>query len=76
MAKKKRKKEFRVYRLKGLDNGKPYVGFTSRPMDERLAEHRSMSGRRNASVAYSRKYPTEEAARDAEKRWRKKWGLC
>lgn len=64
-----------VYRLKGLTNRKPYVGRTSRDMKVRLAEHRRIPGRRNASVAYSRTYPNEAAARAAEKRWQERWGL-
>ncbi len=62
-----------VYVLRSLRNGRCYVGFTSRPLEVRLAEHnrgfpRGWSSRnRPFEVVYEESHESESEARSRER---------
>lgn len=64
---------FTVYVLRSLRNGRRYTGFTSRSMEERLAEHNRGFGpgwtARNGPfvVEHVEEYPSEIEARQRER---------
>jgi putative endonuclease len=64
---------FTVYVLRSLRNGRHYTGFTSRPMEERLAEHNRgypkgwSSRNRPFEVVYEETHDSEQGARARER---------
>jgi len=64
---------FTVYVLRSLRNGRHYTGFTSRPIEERLAEHNRgypkgwCSRNRPFEVIYQEMHDSEPEARARER---------
>ena len=64
---------FTVYVLRSLRNGRHYIGFTSRPIEERLSEHnrgypKGWSARsRPFEVVYQETHDSEQEARARER---------